>query len=328
MYGNTPTTDNAAKKIILRPIASPDTMSATLPIIISASRRTDIPAFYLPWFFDSLAKGGFEVVNPYNRQVHWVPAAPQKVHTFVFWSKNFAPFIDARAGERLMDDGYHLFFNFTINSQVPLLEPHVPPLSQRLLQLERLCRRFDPAWITWRFDPICFYTTASGQWQHNLHDFTVIARAVAQCGIRRCVTSFRDAYRKIAKRVARHKGLTLKDPPMSEKIALISDMAGQLKDLGIGLQTCCEKDVQKVLPKDGSVTRAACISSELLMALFGGNLSLKPDVGQRQKSGCGCQKSVDIGSYHLHPCYHDCLFCYANPACDGLAKPAATEQTR
>jgi hypothetical protein len=105
-------------------------------------------------------------------------------------------------------------------------------------------------------------------------------------------------------------------------------MAGQLKDLGIGLQTCCEKDLQKALPKDSPVSRAACISSTLLMSLFGGNLSLKADAGQRKQSGCGCQKSVDIGSYHLHPCYHDCLFCYANPACDGLAKPAVTERTR
>jgi hypothetical protein len=303
-------------------------MIAAPQTIISASRRTDIPAFYLPWFFESIANGGFEVVNPYNRRVRWVPASPADVHTFVFWSKNFGPFIDTQAGERLMDRGYHLFFNFTVNSQDLLLEPKVPPLSERLAQLKSLSRRFDPAWITWRYDPICFYMTEPGQRRHNLQDFAIIARHAADCGIRRCVTSFRDDYRKIAKRVARQPGLALMDPPLAEKITLIMEMAGQLSDLGIGLQTCCETKLQNALPKDSSVSSAACVSSALLMALFGGNLSLKPDVGQRRTSGCGCQRSVDIGSYHLHPCYHDCLFCYANPSCDAPAKPLAAEPSR
>jgi hypothetical protein len=303
-------------------------MTTAFQTVISASRRTDIPAFYLPWFFESLAKGGFEVVNPYNRRLRWVPARPGEVHSFVFWSKNFGPFLESKAGERLMDRGYHLFFNFSVNSQDPLLEPKVPPLSRRLKQLATLCERFDPDWITWRFDPICFYQTAPDQWHHNLHDFAAIARHAAQCGIRRCVTSFRDDYRKIEKRLARHKGLAWIDPPLADKIALITEMAGQLKDLGIGLQTCCEGQLQHALPQDGSVTAAACISSSLLMALFGGHLALKPDLGQRRKSGCGCQQSVDIGSYHLHPCHHDCLFCYANPACDASPPTALAEQRR
>jgi hypothetical protein len=79
------------------------------------------------------------------------------------------------------------------------------------------------------------------------------------------------------------------------------------------LKLCCEKDVLAALPAETSVTQSACIPSELLVEFFGGNLDLKKDTGQRIQEGCGCNVSVDIGSYQLHPCYHNCLFCYANP---------------
>ncbi|MBW2737316.1 MAG: DUF1848 family protein, partial [Deltaproteobacteria bacterium] len=61
------------------------------------------------------------------------------------------------------------------------------------------------------------------------------------------------------------------------------------------------------------ITKSSCIPNDLLMKLFGGSLSLNKDSGQRIKNGCGCKVSADIGSYSLHPCYHNCLFCYANP---------------
>jgi hypothetical protein len=81
----------------------------------------------------------------------------------------------------------------------------------------------------------------------------------------------------------------------------------------IDLRLCCEKEVLAALPSDSTVTESACIPNDLLVALFGGTLSLKKDTGQRIQKGCGCKVSVDVGSYHLHPCYHNCLFCYANP---------------
>jgi hypothetical protein len=101
-------------------------------IVLSASRRTDVPAFYMDWFMRSIEQGFFEVTNPYNRRKSIVAATPDKVHTIVFWSKNFARFLDHHYGDFLQRQGYHLFFNFTINSENPLLEPHVPPLQQRL----------------------------------------------------------------------------------------------------------------------------------------------------------------------------------------------------
>jgi len=169
-------------------------MNKTKRIVISASRRTDIPAFYMPWLMKQIERGHVQRVNPYNRQTKTIPLSPRHIHSIVFWSKNFGPFITGGYGERLQKAGFHLFFNFSVNSESHRLEPHVPPLDDRLDQLERLCTTYGAEAVTWRFDPVCFYETASGR-RHNLNDFERIAGTAAKCGVRRCITSFRDDYR-------------------------------------------------------------------------------------------------------------------------------------
>jgi len=289
-------------------------MKSIEKIVLSASRRTDIPAFYMPWFMEQIKTGSFEVVNPFNQRVSVVPATPQKVHTIVFWSKNFGPFIDGGYGERLSRRGYNLFFNFTINSDNTILEPNVPPLKLRIGQLEYLSDRFGPRSINWRFDPICFYKTGQGTLQDNLGDFTAIADQAAAAGIERCITSFVDHYPKIRKRLASRPGLALIDPLPADKVDTLIAMETRLSALNIQLATCCEKKVIAGLPPGSSIMPSSCIPNDLLMKLYGGSISLRKDAGQRVKAGCGCQKSADIGSYRHQPCYHNCLFCYANPS--------------
>ena len=94
------------------------------PAILSASRRTDIPAFYLDWFMAGIQNGGFEVENPYNRRRRWVASRPHEVHSIVFWSKNFDAFLHRGIGETLERRGYHLFFNFTVNAAPGTGYPH------------------------------------------------------------------------------------------------------------------------------------------------------------------------------------------------------------
>jgi len=91
-------------------------------------------------------------------------------------------------------------------------------------------------------------------------------------------------------------------------------MEQKLAERDIALYACCEKELLQALPLESTVSQSACIPNDFLVELFGGELSLKRDPGQRVKAGCGCKVSVDIGSYQFHPCYHNCLFCYANPA--------------
>ena len=288
-------------------------MKRSNQIVISASRRTDIPAFYMDWFMEQIKKGVFEVTNPYNRRKFIVPATPDKVHTIVFWSKNFAPFIKGGFGETLLRMGYNLFFNFTINSNNPLLEPLLTSLKQRLVQLRDLSRTYDSKTINWRFDPICFYTYEEKVVKDTLHDFIRIATWASQWGVTRCITSFMDHYAKIKKRITSIPGFSFIDPILSEKIEILLKMEKILSEKKIDLYMCCEKEVLNSLPSGSNIRKSSCIPNDLFVKIFGGDLSFKKDTGQRLSKGCGCMISVDIGSYHLHPCYHNCLFCYANP---------------
>ncbi|MGA8178497.1 MAG: DUF1848 family protein [Desulfobacterales bacterium] len=281
-------------------------------IVISASRRTDIPAFYLDWFMEQIKKGMFDVVNPFNRRKSSVPATPEEVHTIVFWSKNFNAFIKGGYGEKLSIMGYNLFFNFTLNSSSPLLEPRIPSLARRLDQLRELSQTYDPRSINWRFDPVCYFRFDKEPIKNNLKDFSRIAIWASQCGISRCITSFMDDYVKIKKRITSMPGFSFIDPALSEKITILLNMEKELAGKNIDLYTCCEKEVLEALPPGSDIRNSSCIPNHLLVELFGGDLSFKRDTGQRTAAGCGCMVSADIGSYQQHPCYHNCLFCYAN----------------
>jgi hypothetical protein len=267
----------------------------------------------MPWFMEQIKRGVFEVVNPFIRQIRKVPATPADVHTIVFWSKDFGLFLKENWAEKLQRAGYHLFFNFTINSSAPMLEPRVPPLDVRLKELEQLCDRFESGAINWRFDPICFFRMHNGVLEDNLHDLGRIAEKAAGCGIKQCITSFLDFYPKIDKRIAALPGFSFSNPTPDAKKSTILKIEQLLSEYKINLRLCCEKEVMGMLPDSSSVTESSCIPNDLLVKLFGGNLSLKKDTGQRIRKGCGCKVSVDIGSYHRQPCFHNCLFCYANP---------------
>jgi len=282
-------------------------------IVLSASRRTDIPAFYMDWFMDRIKNGFFETVNPYTHKKTRVPATPDQVHSIVFWSKNFSRFLMGGFGEQLMGLGYRLFFNFTVNAQSPVLEPRIPPLADRLRQAKILCELVGPDAVTWRFDPVCFYILPDGSAGNNLAGFSEIADAMASLGILRCVTSFMDHYAKISKRLAPYTGFTFLDPDMETKANVLHKMEAVLAATSMKLYTCCESAVMAHLPKDSGIQSSACISGALLAELFGEGLSLKKDAGQRTAQGCGCTVSTDIGIYAEHPCFHNCLFCYANP---------------
>jgi hypothetical protein len=121
-----------------------------------------------------------------------------------------------------------------------------------------------------------------------------------------------DLYPKVQQR-ARRAGIHFEDPSTATKVHLLKRMAGALRDRGIGLSTCCENQTRPHLKPADGIQSGACIPGERLARLYGDHLNLKRDRGQRVKAGCGCNLSIDIGSYQRQPCYHDCLFCYARP---------------
>ncbi len=109
-------------------------MQADPPVVISASRRTDIPSFYMPWLMAQLEHGFVETVNPYNRYRKRVPATPDAVHSIVFWSKNYGPFLKGRYGEKLQGQRIPALFSL-YRKQLPR-------------SIGRWCAGFNPSgWI-------------------------------------------------------------------------------------------------------------------------------------------------------------------------------------
>lgn len=284
-----------------------------LKTVISASRRTDIPAFYMPWLMSRLEAGFVETANPFNARKTTVDLRAESVHSIVFWSKNYGPFLDGNYAEKIIDMGYRLFFQFTVNTPSMILEPGVPPLDVRLEQVSRLSGIYGPEAVEWRFDPVCFYTGNHGNRQisDNLGAFGIIASAMAKTGITGCVTSFLDIYRKVRKR-ERSAGTVFVEPDLDTRTRTIEYMAGILERLGMRLRLCCESGIGlEALQSEAPVTGRGCIDGKLLMKIHGGSISVRQDRGQRFSAGCSCTESRDIGSYRTQPCFHKCLYCYA-----------------
>ena len=265
--------------------------------VISASRRTDIPAFYLDRLIGFLRQGFADVPNPYSGRSARIDLKPENVHTIVLWSKNFSRFLRKR--ECFSD--YNLYFLFTIND-MPSLEPSVPPLDDRLGQLRDMAHIYGPDRIAWRYDPVVFDINGAVS---TVESYRKIGLEAAQAGVRRSIFSFMDMYGKVTMRNERF-GLNLIDPPDSVKERYASELAGTAVSLGLSLETCSEESVSVE-----GIKPSACIEGKLLSKLAGEPASLAKDTGQRP--ACNCTVSRDIGSYRDMPCPQGCLYCYANP---------------
>ena len=275
--------------------------------VISASRRTDIPAFYTNWFMESLRQGYFEVENPVSHKIIRVDATPRNTSVIVFWSRNYAPLMPHL--DELLNH-YRLWFHFTINSSNKTLEPKTPNTEIQLAQLRELAKRVEPRAITWRFDPIVFWRE-EGKLKNNLHGFRQLVNEVSRAGIIRCHTSFMTHYRKIHRRLQKNPRITFVDPPIGEKVEIVLSLQEIARYKGIQLHLCCQPEILKALPKNTPILPASCVDGKMISELYGVCVSQARDTGQRE--GCGCTRSRDIGSYQKQICHYHCLYCYANP---------------
>jgi hypothetical protein len=277
------------------------------PVIISASRRTDMPRFYLHRLISQLSTGRFRWHHPFSGKEMELNLAEEQKAVLVLWSKDFRPFLRNRAAF----ETWPLFFHFTINTPDPLLEPDLPPLDERLHQLRQLVDLHGSKAVRWRFDPIVWYRV-SGSVESNLPGLTAIARRVVGMGIHDVTVSFMDSYRKIGRRVKRWgDSFTFVYPPEADLIERFREPAERLSAMGFSIHTCCEPALAAAeLP---AVSTGRCIDANLLSEISGLELSATADRGQRRSAGCGCHKSTDIGCYIHHPCHGQCLYCYARP---------------
>jgi hypothetical protein len=274
---------------------------AAEPLVISASRRTDIPAFYGEWFLNRLRAGYVVAYNPFGGQRYEVSLRREDVAGFVFWSKDFRPFLPALTHvERL---GYPFYFQFTITGLPRALEPNVPDWPRAAETARELAARYRPEAVQWRFDPIILTDKITPQ--ATLDRFRRIADALAG-HTRRCVFSFVDLYAKVQRNMARYEadhGDPSRTPSAALRRELAEQLAGEAQARGMRLFACCEPDLI-----GGDIRGARCVDGGLLRELFPGcGASIEP---RPSREGCGCTASRDLGAYDT--CLHGCLYCYAN----------------
>ena len=264
-------------------------------MIVSASRRTDIPAFYSEWFLHRLRQGFVCVRNPRNPgQVSRIPLSPETTDCIVFWTKNPAPMLPWFS--EIRDLGYECYVQFTLTPYGREMERRLPDRERLIETFRRLSLAIGRERVVWRYDPVIVNDTLTPEW--HLRAFRSL------CGLlsaytEECLFSFVDRYAKIKKRTA---GL-IRDIAPWEMERIASGFSEIAKRRGLILNACAE---QKDFSAFG-IGRAACIDRQRIERLTGCALHVRKDPNQRPE--CGCAESVDIGAYDT--CGHGCLYCYA-----------------
>lgn len=264
-------------------------------MIISCSRRTDIPAFYSNWFFNRLREGNVLVRNPGNRrQLRSISLAPQDVDCIVFWTKNPVPMLERL---HLLQD-YNYYFQFTLTPYGKDIEPNLPPKDEVVDTFLKLSGKIGRKRIVWRYDPILL--SPGVNIDYHIHNFADLARRLSD-HTEKCVISFMDMYRHLQSKSA---GLALRPPNTAEMRMLAEAIARIAGGCNIKVETCAEK----VDLADLGIERGKCIDDCLIAQLSGRNLKIEKDKHQREL--CRCVAAVDIGEYNT--CRHLCSYCYAN----------------
>lgn len=263
-------------------------------MIVSASRRSDIPAFYSKWFYNRIREGFLLVPNPYNpRLVSRVSLDPGVVDCIVFWTKNPAPMID-RLGEL---DAYKYYFQYTLNSYGPDAENNLPPVSQRIDTFKRLAERIGRERVVWRYDPL--FTNEKYTVEYHQQAFAEIAEALKD-HTERCMLGFIDHYNHIRSAVG---ALNIK-PLQADELERMAVSFKQTTDaLHIHLDTCTVKvDLRHI-----GIPTGLCVDRELVERIAGYPIAARKDRNQREV--CNCVESIDIGTYES--CLNGCVYCYA-----------------
>lgn len=276
-------------------------------MIISASRRTDVPAFYSEWFMKRVREGYFYRVNPFNsNQVSGFSLKPEDVDAICFWTKNPEPLM--RHLNELNNWGLNYYFQFTLNHYSKEFEPNTPSLDERIATFMELAGRIGPERVVWRYDPVILSSITPVSWHLERAEKIAYQLKSSTC---RLVFSFYDFYGKGQGRLSnalKGSGITLEDITAPGKAGELSAMVSGFKAIAdtynLRIFSCSEDlDLSAI-----GIEHGACIDGSLVHELFGGSPTSKKDKNQRQ--ACGCVESVDMGIYNT--CHFRCQYCYAN----------------
>jgi len=281
-------------------------------MIISASYRTDIPAFYGAWFQNRLDAGSCLVESPHGGKPAKLSLRPDAVEAFVFWTRNIAPF--APALEKVRALGLPFMITHTLTGYPKELEPRVIDAGRALAAMRDLADRFGPRVLVWRYDPILVTSLTSLDWHRE--NFQALAQGL-RGATDEVTVSFAHIYRKTARNLgaaARLGGFDWTDPPVAAKRALIADLADIARSHQMRLTVCSQPEFQ---PE--GVAAARCIDPGRLADLAGRPIKHRL---KGNRPDCACAESRDIGAYDS--CPQGCVYCYA---VGSRAKARARAQT-
>lgn len=333
-------------------LPSNEVVDAMVPVIVSASRSTDIPAFYAKWFINRLKAGYVVWVNPFNKQPVYVSF--KNTRAIVFWTKNpspLLPYLDV-----LDEMGIHYYFQYTINDyEKEGFEPNVVALSKRIDTFKKLSERIGAERVIWRFDPIMMAPSLGIGPREILTKIWNISKSLKGY-TNKLVFSFIDVkpYRKVQNNLVKggvytKDNVSFAEPSEAERNEIVTGLIKireRWHELGwdLSLATCAENVDYDSL----GIEHNRCIDGELLYKLFGDDAELKSylesfmparkqldllaslepsldlkrmkDKGQRVE--CGCTESKDIGMYNT--CSHNCIYCYANTSAEVVRRNRLT----
>lgn len=266
-------------------------------MILSVSRRTDVPAYFGDWFINRLKGGEVYVRNPMNsRQVSKIPLSPDKIECIVFWTKNPA--------EKFISDldivsnfGYKYYFQFSITPYNELIEKNIPRKKIIIDRFQRLSKKIGKEKVVWRYDPI--FVNDYYSIDYHIKYFDYIANELKSY-TEKCIISFIDIYSKIKNRLC---SIGINEMTLEQMQIIAREFSKIAKKYDLKIETCCE-DVDLSLY---DIEHGHCVDVNLVNYICGKEFEIKKDKGQRKQ--CGCAESVDIGNYNT--CGNGCVYCYA-----------------
>ncbi len=277
-------------------------------MIISASRRTDIPAFYSEWFINRLKDGYVLIPNPRNpKRLGRIDLSPENVDCIAFWTKNPAAMLD-KLGD-LDSMGYSYYMQFTLTPYGKAIEPGLPPKAELLRTFAQMSGHIGAIRSVWRYDPVIVDDRHGVKWHierfsemcANLCDYT-----------ERCILSFVDPYHSLN---GRYRPLS-----QGEMTGIAAGFSEIAKRCGIALYTCAEEiDLSQY-----GIGHSVCVGQSLIEKIIGRRISAKKDANQR--AACCCIESADIGVYDT--CPHGCTYCYATANPKAALRRAAEHDPR
>jgi hypothetical protein len=268
-------------------------------MIISASYRTDIPAFYADWFNQRLDAGYCAVRNPYSGKHNRVLLDGASVDAFVFWTRRLGPFMPTL--DRLQDQGTPFVVQYTVTGYPRALESSVIDWRRAVDEIQAAAERHGPRVVVWRYDPVLLSTLTPPTF--HIDQVSRMAEHLAG-GTDEMVLSFTHAYRKTRRnieRAASRHDFKWFDPEDSEKRQVLSSLAAIARRHGIRPTLCSQPQLES--PGLGG---ARCIDTDRLSDIAGRPVDAR---AKGNRPGCLCAQSRDIGAYDS--CSHGCVYCYA-----------------